>query len=116
MAQWKLFGKTLAISAVAVLGTTAVLALAGHFSLARGVGISVGYLVSVLALWLLFKAWDSAPHLSAVGAFYVLRLLVEFGAVLLALLIPGADPIGVLIPQLFGLPILAVLMAIQKDA
>ena len=51
MAQWKLFGKTLAISAVAVLGTTAVLALAGYFSLARGVGIAVGYLVSVCLLY-----------------------------------------------------------------
>lgn len=116
MAQWKLFGKTLGINAAAVLGVAVVLALMGHFSFVRGVGIFVGYLVSVVALWLLFKAWDSAPRLSAVGAFYVLRLLAEFGAVLLALVIPGADPIGVLIPQLFGLPILAVLMAIEKDA
>lgn len=115
MAHWKLFGKTLAISAVAVLLTAVVLGFAGWFSPARGVGMAVGFLVSVLALWLLFKAWDSAPRLSAVGAFYVLRLLVEFGAVLVALVIPGADAVGVLIPQLFGLPVLAILMAIEKD-
>ena len=55
MAQWKLFGKTLAISAVAVLGTTAVLALAGYFSLARGVGIAVG--LSLIHIW---SQWEQA--------------------------------------------------------
>ena len=82
MAQWKLFGKTLAISAVAVLGTTAVLALAGYFSLARGVGIAVGYLVSVLALWLLFKAWDlSLIHICQQILDFVTKCLCNEGDV-----------------------------------
>ena len=115
MAHRKLFLKTLGISALLVIATGVLLALAGYFSAARGICMAVGFLVSTVALRLLFKAWESAPQLSAVGAFYILRLLVEFGAVLVSLFIPGVDPVGVLIPQLFGLPVLAVLMAIDKN-
>lgn len=115
MAHRTLFCKTAGISALLVVATGLLMGLAGHFSLVRGVCMAVGFLVSVVALWLLFKAWESAPRLSAVGAFYVLRLVAEFGAVLVSLFIPGADPVGVLIPQLFGLPVLAVLMAIDKN-
>ena len=41
--------------------------------------------------------------------------MVEFGAVLLAMLLPFADALGVLIPQLFPIVVLAVLLAIQKN-
>ncbi|WP_367924349.1 hypothetical protein [uncultured Ruthenibacterium sp.] len=116
MARRVLFFKTLCISGVVVFGVGVLLGLAGYIFPARVVSMTVGFCVSVLALWLLFKAWDRAPNLSAVGAFYALRVMVEFGAVIVSLFIPAADPIGVLIPQLFGLPILAILMAIEKEA
>ena len=68
-----------------------------------------------LALYCLYRVITAAPDKTASITWYLLRLAVEFGAVLLAMLLPFADALGVLIPQLFPIFVLAVLLAIQKQ-
>ena len=62
----------------------------------------------------LFRAWGAAPNASGVVCWYLLRLGIVFGAVVLALFVPFADALGVLVPQLFCLPVLAVRLALEK--
>ena len=62
----------------------------------------------------LFRAWGAAPNASGVGCWYRGRRAVVFGAVGLALFVPFADALGVLVPQLFCLPVLAVRLALEK--
>lgn len=45
---------------------------------------------------------------------YLLRLGIVFGTVVLALFVPFIDALGVLVPQLFCLPVLAVRLALEK--
>ena len=56
----------------------------------------------------------AAPNASGVVCWYLLRLGIVFGAVVLALFVPFADALGVLVPQLFCLPVLAVRLALEK--
>ena len=53
-------------------------------------------------------------YLIGAACWYLVRLAVVFGAVVLALFVPFADALGVLVPQLFCLPVLAVRLALEK--
>ena len=105
----KLFWQTYLIGAAlaaAVLGAVAAFGGRGTaaFALGGGAGLAVA----------LFRAWGAAPNASGVVCWYLLRLGIVFGAVVLALFVPFADALGVLVPQLFCLPVLAVRLALEK--
>lgn len=111
----KLFWQTYltgAALAAAVLG--AVAAFGGRGTAAFALGGGVGLAVALAAHACLFRAWGAAPNASGVVCWYLLRLAVVFGAVVLALFVPFADALGVLVPQLFCLPVLAVRLALEK--
>ena len=114
MKNRKLFGKavviSLALTAVAVLCFFAADAM--NWPLVRGFGI--GAAASVLSLYWLCRAMESAPSLSRVVTFYCLHLATEFGVVLLALFVPVYSPLGALVPQLFCVPVLAVCFFLEK--
>lgn len=73
-------------------------------------GFLLGAGVCLLALWLFFKAWRAAPDKSYVMLFYLLRVALVFGSILAAMFFPGIDALGVLVPQLFPMPVLAIRM------
>lgn len=77
-------------------------------------GSALGLLCGVAALWMFFKMWRAAPDKSAAMQWYVLRLCVTLGSVLLAMVLPFVDALGVLLPQLFPMPVLAVCMTLYK--
>ena len=60
------------------------------------------------------RAWGAAPDVQGVVCWYLLRLGIVFGTVVLALFVPFIDALGVLVPQLFCLPVLAVRLALEK--
>ena len=74
----------------------------------------IGAAASVLSLYWLCRAMESAPSLSRVVTFYCLHLAAEFGVVLLALFVPVYSPLGALVPQLFCVPVLAVCFFLEK--
>ena len=98
--------------AAAVLG--AVAAFGGRGTAAFALGGGAGLAVALAAHACLFRAWGAAPNASGVVCWYLVRLAVVFGAVVLALFVPFADALGVLVPQLFCLPVLAVRLALEK--
>ena len=105
----KLFWQTYLIGAAlaaAVLG--AVAAFGGRGTAAFALGGGAGLAVALAAHACLFRAWGAAPNASGVVCWYLLRLGIVFGAVVLA------DALGVLVPQLFCLPVLAVRLALEK--
>ncbi|MEG2930886.1 MAG: hypothetical protein RR825_03785 [Ruthenibacterium sp.] len=61
-----------------------------------------------------FAAWRAAPHGGSVALYYVLRLAIVFGSVLAAMAIPPVDALGVLLPELPAIPILALMLALEK--
>ncbi|MFQ9900626.1 MAG: hypothetical protein ACLRWF_02440 [Ruthenibacterium sp.] len=100
--QKKLFWQTYltgAALAAAVLG--AVAAFGGRGTAAFALGGGAGLAVALAAHACLFRAWGAAPNASGVVCWYLLRLGIVFGAVVLALFVPFADALGVLVLQLF---------------
>lgn len=113
---WKpLFIKAGLISNALALVVMGCLALSGKADAVRWLSFAAGVGAAVLALWCLYKAIGAAPQQSAVITWYLLRLLCEFGAVVGAMLLPFADALGVLIPQLFPVFVLAALLALKKE-
>ena len=111
----KLFWQTYLIGAVlaaAVLG--AVAAFGGRGTAAFALGGGAGLAAALAAHACLFRAWGAAPDVQGVVCWYLLRLGIVFGAVVLALFVPFIDALGVLVPQLFCLPVLAVRLALEK--
>lgn len=102
------------LSAVLALAVGGCLQLSGLADAARWAGLGVGIAVSWAALYCLWRVLAAVPDKTACVAWYLLRLAAEFGAVLAAMLLPFADALGVLIPQLLPIPVLAVLLAVQK--
>ena len=114
--SWKpLFIKAGLISNALALAVMVCLALSGRADAARWLSFAAGVGAAVLALWCLYKAIGAAPQQSAVVTWYLLRLLCEFGAVVGAMLLPFADALGVLIPQLFPVIVVAALLALKKE-
>lgn len=113
---WKpLFWKAGLVSNALALGVMVCLAFSGKADLVRWLSFAAGVGVSALALVCLYKAIGAAPQQSAVITWYLLRLVCEFGAVLGAMLLPFADALGVLIPQLFPIFVLAAMLALKKE-
>ena len=111
----KLFWQTYltgAVLAAAVLG--AVAAFGGRGTAAFALGGGAGLAAALAAHACLFRAWGAAPDMQGVVCWYLLRLGIVFGAVVLALFVPFIDALGVLVPQLFCLPVLAVRLALEK--
>ena len=104
-----------AISTALALAVMACLAAYGMGGLRRWLSFAAGVAAACLALYCLYRVITAAPDKTASITWYLLRLVVEFGAVLLAMLLPFADALGVLIPQLFPIFVLAVLLAVQKN-
>jgi uncharacterized membrane protein HdeD (DUF308 family) len=105
----KAFGVCVVGSGIVAL----VMASAHAMFAARWLGFAVGLLVCAAAMALFCKAWGAAPHMGAVVVWYMLRVVVVFGAVAAAVFVPSLDAVGVLIPQLFALPALAALVALN---
>ena len=101
-----------ALLAAAVLG--AVAAFGGRGTAAFALGGGAGLAAALTAHACLFRAWGAAPDVQGVVCWYLLRLGIVFGAVVLALFVPFIDALGVLVPQLFCLPVLAVRLALEK--
>ena len=112
----KLFWQSYAVGALLSAGILcAVVVLAGRSPVACGLlGGGAGLLVALVAHVCLFRAWAAAPSASGVACWYALRLVLVFGAVAAALFVPFVDALGVLLPQLFCLPVLAVRLALEK--
>ena len=106
----KAFGLSCAASAVVAL----VMLAAGGMTQARWLGFAAGLAVCAGALALFGRAWGSAPNGAAVAVWYLLRMALVFGAVIAVVFVPWLDAVGVLVPQLFGLPALAILMVLGK--
>ena len=73
----------------------------------------LGAACSILALRLSFATWQAAPNGGSVAMFYMLRLVVVFGSVLAAMFLPAVDALGILLPELFPVPVLAIFMALE---
>lgn len=104
------FGIAAALSA-AVLGALWLCDMADARRLVCG---ALGLCFAALATLCLERCWASAPDAGRAAVWYVLHLACELGPVLAAMLLPFADALGVLIPQLFPVPALAVLLAVKK--
>lgn len=104
------FGIAAALSA-AVLGALWLCDMADARRLVCG---ALGLCFAALATLCLERCWASAPDAGRAVVWYVLHLACELGPVLAAMLLPFADALGVLIPQLFPVPALAVLLAVKK--
>ena len=83
-------------------------------SLSASLGFALDLCFAALATLCLERCWASAPDAGRAAVWYVLHLACELGPVLAAMLLPFADALGVLIPQLFPVPALAVLLAVKK--
>ena len=85
----KLFWQTYLIGAVlvaAVLG--AVAAFGGRGTAAFALGGGAGLAAALAAHACLFRAWGAAPDVQGVVCWYLLRLGIVFGTVVLALFVP----------------------------
>ncbi len=102
------------ISALLALGVMACLQASGMGGAARWGSLFIGIGVSWAALYCLWRVLGAVPDKTACITWYLLRLAVEFGAVLAAMVLPFADALGVLIPQLFPIMVLAVLAAVGR--
>lgn len=102
------------ISTLAAMAVMGCLQGAGMGGAVRWASFAFGVLVSWIALYCLYRVLGAVPDKTACIVWYLLRLAAEFGAVLAALFLPFADALGVLIPQLFPILVLAVLMAVGK--
>ncbi len=111
----KIFYKTWAISAGLAALVMLCLLAAGKAGPLRLVSFALGLGTAALALWCFARAWQSAPDTAQVVTWYILRLICEFVPVLVAMFVPFLDALGILIPQLFPIFVLAVLLVLQKD-
>ncbi|MEG0768598.1 MAG: hypothetical protein RSG59_01640 [Ruthenibacterium sp.] len=107
---YKAMGCTLAAGAL----LCAVAGFLRGWTAALLLGSALGLLCSALGLRLFFAAWRAAPHGGSVALYYVLRLAIVFGSVFAAMLIPAVDALGVLLPELPVIPILALMLALEK--
>lgn len=106
----KLYFTTLAVSAL----LSVIVALFLEKTALLWIGFSVGILISVLTLWMFFKAWQAAPNGTAVMTWYALRAVISFGSIVIAMFLSFPVAIGVLVPQLFPVPLLAIFMILGK--
>ncbi len=74
----------------------------------------IGILISALTLWMFFKAWNAAPDSTVVVTWYAVRAVITFGSIIIAMFQTFPIAIGVLVPQLFPVPLLAVFMILGK--
>lgn len=106
MLYWASLGVSLLFGILLCAGVYAWYAPTHAFLL----GSALGFVCMALGIRLFFAAWHAAPDQAKVARNYGLRLAVVFGSVALALFVPFVDALGVLLPQLFPIPVLAVLM------
>lgn len=85
-------------------------------SAALDLGLLLGTAVMAGTLWLFFKAWRAAPNGGMVALWYALRIGLTVAAVGGTLLFSGTMALGVIVPQLFPIPLLALFLALQKEA
>lgn len=79
-------------------------------------GLLIGIAVQIAALYCLFRAWKSAPSASRVVLWYILRVALIGISIITCAFIPTiVNAVPVIVAQLFAVPILAVLLAVQKD-
>lgn len=115
MPTGKLLCRCLAIANALSVLTGVLLWTFGRGTAALALGFGLGAGTASLGLWLFFCAWRAAPDGGGVALYYVLRLAVVFGGVLAALFVPAVDALGVIVPQFFPVPVLAVLLALEKE-
>lgn len=110
----KLFWKAWGVSAGASAVVFAAMGTAGYVDALRIFSALLGLGFAAAGLWCLAKAFSAAPDASEVTKWYLLHAACVFLPVLFCMLVSFPDALGVLIPQLFPVPALAVLLALQK--
>lgn len=76
-------------------------------------GFVLGLCVMVASIVLLGRTWRAGPEKGPVAFLYGARVVLIFGSVIAALFLPFVDALGVIVPQLFPGPVLAVLLAMD---
>lgn len=114
MPEKKLYRTAALISAGCALLAAAVFWGTGHGSTALAIGFLAGLVCSQLGLWLFFRAWGAQPDKGRVLLLYGAHVAVVFGSILVCMFVPGVDALGAVVPQLFPIPVLALLFALQK--
>ncbi|MDD3428774.1 MAG: hypothetical protein PHG02_02060 [Oscillospiraceae bacterium] len=78
-------------------------------------GVSIGVAVAWISIWMFYKAIaDKNKGRTLVALWYGARVALIFGSVVLSLFVPQISSLGVILPQLFPTPIMAIFMAIEK--
>ncbi|MEG1446125.1 MAG: hypothetical protein RSC58_02535 [Ruthenibacterium sp.] len=115
MPSRKLYFKTCAASMACAALVWLGFFLCNKNTLPFAVGFLCGAAVAAGTLWLFFKAWRSAPNGGMVALWYALRIVLTVASIGLALAFSSTAALGILLPQLFPIPILALFLALQKD-
>ncbi len=74
----------------------------------------VGLLCSAGSVLCFFASWRSAPKGFKVALFYMLRLFLIFGSVIIFVFLPFNNALGAILPHLPTMPITALFMALNK--
>ena len=111
----KLYTVSLAAVLCCCAAVFAAFCVFGEMHLPLASGFLVGTVSAAIGHTLFFKAWKSAPNGAKVAFFYVLRVIIVVCTVLAALAVSEQAALGAIIPQLFPVPVLAVIMALSKE-
>ncbi|MEF9969640.1 MAG: hypothetical protein RR867_06030 [Ruthenibacterium sp.] len=82
---------------------------------ALNIGFLLGTLVTAGTLRLFFMAWRAAPNGGMVALWYALRIVLTVASIGAALVFSGTAALGVLLPQLFPIPLLALFLIFRKE-
>ncbi len=74
------------------------------------IACAVGLLCSAGAMLCFFKSWKSAPNSAMVALYYVLRILLVFGSVIVFVFLPFGNALGAIIPHLPSIPVITFTM------
>ncbi len=111
----KLYALSLAAVLCCCAAVFAAFCVFGKMHLPLAAGFLVGTVSAAIGHALFFKAWQSAPNGAKVALFYISRVIVIVCTVLAALAFSEQAALGAIIPQLFPVPVLAVIMALSKE-
>ena len=103
-------------AAVVPLGTLVVLwLLKAQADASLLIGTGIGVLVAWTSIWMFYKTiFVKDKGGSLVAFWYGARVVITFGSIILSLFVPWMSSLGVIVPQLFPIPVIAIFMITEK--